>query len=90
KTADNPNIFIPSHLPQSNPHLNGFPISPSNKPMPLGRVILLLLTFATSAQADSFFQDQCVKCHGPDKQKGDLRLDTLAPDLEIGTSSSKS
>ncbi|MEZ5299620.1 MAG: DUF1592 domain-containing protein [Verrucomicrobiales bacterium] len=26
----------------------------------------------------AFFESHCVKCHGPDKQKGDLRLDTLA------------
>lgn len=25
--------------------------------------------------------DHCIKCHGPDKQKGDLRLDTLSIDL---------
>gem|GEM_PF-314167 len=31
-----------------------------------------------------FLQDHCVKCHGPDKQKGKLRLDTLS--LEIGNS----
>ena len=24
-----------------------------------------------------FIKDHCVKCHGPEKQKGDLRLDTL-------------
>lgn len=28
-----------------------------------------------------FINDYCVSCHGPDRQKGDLRLDTLAPDF---------
>ncbi len=28
-----------------------------------------------------FMQDHCVKCHGPEKQKGKLRLDTLANDF---------
>lgn len=26
-------------------------------------------------------ESRCVKCHGPEKQKGKLRLDTLSPDL---------
>ena len=26
-------------------------------------------------------QEHCFKCHGPKKQKGKLRLDTLSPDL---------
>ena len=28
-----------------------------------------------------FLKEHCVKCHGPDKQKGKLRLDTLAADF---------
>ena len=28
--------------------------------------------------------DTCVKCHGPDKQKGDFRTDLLDPDLTHG------
>jgi hypothetical protein len=28
-----------------------------------------------------FFNEHCVSCHGPKKQKGDLRLDTLANDF---------
>ena len=45
------------------------------------RLILLVIAFAPlSAHADtnSFFKKHCVKCHGPDKQKAKLRLDTLA------------
>src|SRR5690242_16979076 len=29
----------------------------------------------------SFLDEQCVRCHGPDKQKGGARFDTLAPEL---------
>ncbi|MCB1228629.1 MAG: DUF1592 domain-containing protein [Verrucomicrobiae bacterium] len=28
-----------------------------------------------------FFEKHCVKCHGPEKEKGDLRLDTLTVDF---------
>ena len=31
-----------------------------------------------------FFKTYCVSCHGPDKQKGELRLDTLDPDIVNG------
>lgn len=47
--------------------------------------IALLLCSFTSFAADhaAFFEAHCVKCHGPEKQKGDFRLDTLgAPDFE--------
>ena len=29
-----------------------------------------------------FFADHCIKCHGPDKQKGDLRVDDLVIDFD--------
>jgi hypothetical protein len=32
------------------------------------------------------FQKYCVECHGPDKQKGDMRLDTIDPDVVRGRS----
>ncbi|HWE01935.1 MAG TPA: DUF1592 domain-containing protein [Tepidisphaeraceae bacterium] len=62
---------------------------------PLAVVLLTLANLsrtnaAASGPADStldklvkpFFAENCVKCHGPDKQKADLRLDTLAIDFE--------
>ena len=43
---------------------------------------LLFSSTVHAASADpklaAFFDRHCVKCHGPEKQKGDLRLDTLA------------
>ena len=52
---------------------------------------LLALVAATAAAADGMTIDfdkeikpllatYCVKCHGPDKQKGDLNLSTIAND----------
>lgn len=39
---------------------------------------------ADPAEMDAFLEQHCVKCHGPDKQKGKLRLDTLAkPPMEL-------
>ena len=29
----------------------------------------------------AFFEKNCIKCHGPEKSKGDLRLDQLAPEF---------
>ncbi|MFT5121843.1 MAG: hypothetical protein ACI97B_000468 [Verrucomicrobiales bacterium] len=38
---------------------------------------------ASDASIAHFFDQHCVKCHGPDKQKGEIRLDTLgAPSME--------
>ena len=43
---------------------------------------------AVAAVGDSvprqFFERHCFKCHGPEKQKGDLRLDTLSAPTALG------
>ncbi len=36
-------------------------------------------TAAADPKLQPFFKEHCLKCHGPEKQKGELRLDTLAP-----------
>jgi hypothetical protein len=56
--------------------------------------VLLALGSATAADplADEFFErdvrpllaDRCLKCHGPQKQKGGLRLDSRASILQGG------
>ena len=57
----------------------------------------LLSVFAPIAQADepavdyvrdvkSVLAKNCYKCHGPDEQKSDLRLDTVAATIEGGYS----
>ena len=50
--------------------------------------VLLIVAHALVLRADEsenaklFFKEHCVACHGPDKQKGDLRLDTLTADFD--------
>jgi hypothetical protein len=46
--------------------------------------LFILFTFAISASAHDFapfLQKYCYDCHGPDKQKGDIRFDQLGSDL---------
>ncbi len=34
---------------------------------------------------EAFIEKHCVRCHGPDKEKGDLRFDRLSRDFKLGT-----
>ncbi|MCB1235713.1 MAG: DUF1592 domain-containing protein [Verrucomicrobiae bacterium] len=44
-----------------------------------GWAVLFRAAAATDSETPRpFLEAHCLKCHGPDKQKGDLRLDTLA------------
>ena len=47
--------------------------------------LLVVFLFSESLRAQSsleqFFSQHCVKCHGPDKQQGDVRLDKPADEL---------
>jgi hypothetical protein len=43
---------------------------------------LLMLFADPAAGTEGFFKTHCFHCHGPEKQKGDLRLDTLPPGAE--------
>ena len=60
-------------------------------------VFIFLLLPALVARADETFkkdvlpalQKHCFGCHGQKKQKGDLRLDTLDPDIVQGTSAER-
>lgn len=64
-----------------------------SRSMRLGFAVLLSCVATVSAFAAApvavefqkdlrpFLTEHCVKCHGPDKQKGDVRLDTLTGDL---------
>jgi len=60
-------------------------------------VFIFLLLPALVARADETFkkdvlpvlQKHCFGCHGQKKQKGDLRLDTLDPDIVRGTSAER-
>ncbi len=34
---------------------------------------------------EAFLETRCLECHGPEKEKGDLRIDTLSRDFTAGT-----
>ena len=36
---------------------------------------------------EAFLTKHCVSCHGPNKEKGDLRIDTLSRDFKAGIDS---
>ena len=46
------------------------------------------LAFASGVRAaesfDAFLEKHCIACHGPDKEKGDLRIDQLSRDFKLG------
>ena len=33
---------------------------------------------------EAFLEKHCIRCHGPEKQKGDLRIDQLSRDFKVG------
>ena len=33
---------------------------------------------------DAFLEKHCISCHGPKKEKGDLRIDQLSRDFKLG------
>lgn len=36
---------------------------------------------------DAFLEKHCISCHGPEKEKGDLRIDKLSRDFKLGADS---
>src|SRR5262245_17244603 len=75
-------------------HLLRDPLPPEGEPMIRRLLALSLLLAGGTASADSAsdFQDRvlpllqarCISCHGPEKQKGKLRLDSRAAILKGG------
>jgi Protein of unknown function (DUF1592)/Protein of unknown function (DUF1588)/Protein of unknown function (DUF1585)/Protein of unknown function (DUF1595)/Protein of unknown function (DUF1587)/Planctomycete cytochrome C len=48
-------------------------------------VSLLVTSTATAADSyDTFLKTHCLRCHGPEKEKGDLRIDQLSRDFKLG------
>ena len=51
-----------------------------------------LLTFSLSLACissaaepyEAFIEKHCARCHGPEKEKGDLRFDKLSRDFKLG------
>ena len=56
--------------------------------LPTLLVASLGLGFASTARAaepfDAFLNKHCISCHGPEKEKGDLRIDKLSRDFKLG------
>lgn len=42
------------------------------------------VTASAAEPFDEFLTTHCIKCHGPDKEKGDLRIDRLSRDFKSG------
>ena len=53
-------------------------------------ILFICMPFALLAKDPSFekfLTTHCVSCHGPKKEKGDLRIDTLSRDFKAGMDS---
>lgn len=49
---------------------------------------LVLADAARAAEPfDAFLEKHCIRCHGPEKEKGDLRIDQLSRDFKLGADS---
>ncbi|MCC6882167.1 MAG: DUF1592 domain-containing protein [Verrucomicrobiales bacterium] len=55
------------------------------------RLLTASLALAGAARGaepfEAFLEKHCVRCHGPEKEKGDLRLDQLSRDFKLGVDS---
>ena len=56
----------------------------------LAAALLLTASIAISSAVhaaesyDAFLEKHCIRCHGPEKEKGDLRIDRLSRDFKLG------
>lgn len=52
------------------------------------RLATVGLAFAGAGRAaepfEAFLEAHCIRCHGPEKEKGDLRIDELSRDFKLG------
>ncbi len=55
---------------------------------PFTATLFAALAIAVSSFAeepfDAFLETHCIRCHGPEKQKGDLRIDQLSRNFKLG------
>ena len=57
---------------------------------PSGTALLLVVSFGLAVTGgaaepfDAFLETHCIKCPGPEKEKGDLRIDRLSRDFKVG------
>ena len=50
-------------------------------------ICIPFIIFANDSSFEKFLSTHCVSCHGPKKEKGDLRIDTLSRDFKAGMDS---
>ncbi len=54
-----------------------------------GLILSASIALAATAHAaepfDAFLETHCLRCHGPEKEKGDLRIDQLSRDFKLGS-----
>ncbi|HCN78580.1 MAG TPA: hypothetical protein DIT13_15470 [Verrucomicrobiales bacterium] len=56
-----------------------------NLPSPFATALILVASAAPAAEPfEAFLETHCVRCHGPEKEKGDLRIDQLSRDFKLG------
>ncbi len=50
------------------------------------RLFPVVLVASASAEEpyEAFLKTHCIKCHGPEEEKGDLRIDALSRDFQLG------
>lgn len=55
---------------------------------PRSSLVVTFLFIAAAVRAaepfDAFLEEHCIRCHGPEKEKGDLRIDQLSRDFKVG------
>ena len=55
---------------------------------PRSSLVVTFLFIAAAVRAaepfDAFLEEHCIRCHGPEKEKGDLRIDQLSRDFKLG------
>ena len=75
-----------------NPNRHVLPTSATQLFIAFRHTLLLLvasLGFVGAVRAaepfDAFLENHCIGCHGPKKEKGDLRIDQLSRDFKLGT-----
>ncbi|WP_395753386.1 DUF1592 domain-containing protein [Prosthecobacter sp.] len=53
----------------------------------LPAIFIASLSLRAAEPFDSFLEKHCISCHGPKKEKGDLRIDQLSRDFKLGADS---
>jgi mono/diheme cytochrome c family protein len=62
-----------------------FPFRSPSFAAPLASATLCLSSALPAAEPfEAFLETHCLRCHGPEKEKGDLRIDQLSRDFKLG------